>query len=395
MIGILFDGEVARGRKVWLELDRVAACLRVSEGDEALDTWPLKDLRAVGDQAGRDNIVLMHDDFGEARLVVTDEDLIADLSELCPDLYKEARPTGQLRRAMIWAGAAVASVALIVLVIIPGLSDRLAPLIPPAREEALGKHTVDNLRWALGKVGGGDVRFCSNEPGRLALLKMGERLATSDELPYPVKLQVVNHPMINAFAVPGGHIVLFSGLIKMAGSPEEVAAVLAHEMGHVVARDPTRLALRSASSAGILSLLIGDFTGGAAALILTEQLVAASYTRAAETDADSFAHRVFQEADLPLEPMAIFFERMGGKSFIKLDEDADTDVKAEGDTQEKAEKSVGLSSHLRSHPDLQSRAEAARAQDRHAGKDYEPVLTPEEWISLRQICAETLEEPVP
>ena len=376
MIGILFDGEVARGRKVWLELDEAGGSLVLKEREEVLARWSLDGLRAVGDQAGHANFVLMHKEKGEARLVVSDEDLLARLETLCPDLRtREARP-GQLRRALWWAGGAVAAVAAIILIIIPGLSDRLAVFIPPEREVALGKHTVENLRWGLAKRGGGEVSFCSNPEGRVALLKLGQRLATDDELPYPITLQVIDHPMPNAFAVPGGHIVLFQGLIKNATSPEEVASVLAHELGHVVARDPTRLALRSASSAGILGLLIGDFTGGAAVLLLTEQMLSARYTRDAEQAADEFAQKTLVAAGLPLEPMATFFERMAGGR------------PAGGD-------SGTLSSHLKSHPDLAERAERARAAETRQDASFEPALSAEDWQHLRQICATTLDEPVP
>lgn len=66
--------------------------------------------------------------------------------------------------------------------------------------------------------------------------------------------------------MPGGLIILFRGLIDAAESSDEVAAVYAHELGHVVARDPTRIALRSAGSIGVLGLLLGDFAGGAVVL---------------------------------------------------------------------------------------------------------------------------------
>ena len=62
---------------------------------------------------------------------------------------------------------------------------------------------------------------------------------------------VRQHKTINAFAVPGGNVVLFEGLLDAARSPEEVAGVLGHEVGHVMNRDPMRLNLRSAGSVGI------------------------------------------------------------------------------------------------------------------------------------------------
>lgn len=374
MIGTLFDGEVARGRKVSIQLDEAERVLSVSEDDAEIARWPFADIRRIGDQAGRDNVVLRLTGQDEARLVVTDPDLLSALVKLCPDLSKRERKPGQLGRAIKWAGAAVLGVTAIVLVIIPGLADRLAVFIPPEREEALGQHTVNNLRWGLAKSAQQDVQFCGNPRGYAALIKLAKRLETDDELPYQVKLQVIDHPMPNAFAVPGGHVVVFDGLLKSAKSPQEVAAVIAHELGHVVARDPTRLALRSASSAGIIGLLIGDFTGGAAVLLLTEQVISASYTRAAEENADAFAHETLLAAGISLEPMAELFDRMA------------LDGPRRGGP---------IESHLMSHPDLSKRAAAARAANALEGQEGDQILTAEEWRDLRQICATTLEEPVP
>jgi len=374
MIGTLFDGEIARGRKVSIRLDEAGGALALLDDGTDVARWAFADIRRVGDQAGRDNVVLRLSDHDEARLVVTDPDLLGQLVRLCPDLSKKQRKPGQMRRALKWAGAAVLAVAAIVLVIIPGLADRLAVFIPAEREVALGQHTVNNLRWGLSKSTNRDVQFCGNERGYDALIKLARNLETDDELPYPIRLQVINHPMPNAFAVPGGHVVVFDGLLRRSKSAEEVAAVIAHEFGHVVARDPTRLALRSASSAGIIGLLIGDFTGGAAVLLLTEQVISASYTRSAEEAADAFAHDTLLSAGVSLEPMAQLFDRMALNGPV-----------AEG----------GLESHLMSHPDLRKRAEAARAANTLSGQDGKTLLTPGEWQDLRQICSTTLEEPVP
>jgi predicted Zn-dependent protease len=169
---------------------------------------------------------------------------------------------------------------------------------------------------------------------------------------------------VNAFALPGGHVTLLRGLLETAESPEEVAAVLAHEIGHVAHRDPTRLALRSAGSVGVLGLLLGDFAGGLVVLYLSEWLIQASYSRDAEAAADLYAHQMLASAGLPAEPMARFFQRLH-------DEYGDAE---------------GLLSHLASHPDLTGRAAAARDADTVAGTGFVPVLTAGEWADLRAIC---------
>ena len=166
-------------------------------------------------------------------------------------------------------------------------------------------------------------------------------------------------------------MILFRGLLDLAETPEEVAAVLAHEIGHVVHRDPTRLALRSAGSAGILSLALGDATGGAFAAVMAEAALGAGHSRAAETAADGFAHEMLTAAGLPPEAL--------GALFTRLEEIApDTD---------------GVLRHFMSHPALAERIAAADA----AGGEVagEPALAPEDWAALRAICGSQSEERTP
>ena len=197
---------------------------------------------------------------------------------------------------------------------------------------------------------------------------MEARITADMNLETPLTVHVLDHPMVNAFALPGGYVVFFRGLIEEAGSAEEVAAVFAHEVGHVVARDPTRIALRSAGSIGVLGLLLGDFAGGAVVLFMAERIIRADYTQDAEAAADVFAHNALLAADLPPSAIATFFERLAA--------DGETDA--------------GLMQHFMSHPALGDRIEAARhAESHHFGEDeavFRPVLTDDEWFELQAIC---------
>jgi predicted Zn-dependent protease len=205
---------------------------------------------------------------------------------------------------------------------------------------------------------------CEAPEGRAALDRMADRITAGVDLPYPLTVTVLDHEMVNAFALPGGHIVFFRGLIEAAETPEEVAAVFAHELGHVIARDPARGALRTAGSIGVLGLLFGDFAGGAAVLFLAERLIEASYSQGAEAAADAFAHDRLIATDLPPGALASFFTRL-------RDEHGDAE---------------GIVAHFLSHPQLGDRI--ARAEAAGAGQGpTRPALTPSEWAALRAICA--------
>nr|MBI3612912.1 M48 family metallopeptidase [Nitrospirota bacterium] len=74
-------------------------------------------------------------------------------------------------------------------------------------------------------------------PAVAALQEITKRLAdAASGNPYKFEVTVVRSDIVNAFALPGGYVVVFTGLLKKAESPEEVAGVLAHELNHVLLR---------------------------------------------------------------------------------------------------------------------------------------------------------------
>ncbi|MBA4351411.1 MAG: peptidase M48, partial [Rhodobacter sp.] len=155
-----------------------------------------------------------------------------------------------------------------------------------------------------------------------------------------------------------GQVVIIRGLLDEAETAEEVAGVLAHEIGHVEARDPTRLAFRQAGSAGILALVLGDVTGGTVIGLLGDHMLSASYTREAEAAADAFAFALLQRTGIGTEGLAAFFERIEGMG-------------------------VDVPEILSTHPASGNRAEAAREA---GGAAAQPVLSDAEWQALKGIC---------
>ena len=364
---LFFDGERAGGRQVKIELRDDA--LVILDGEEEW-VWHWPDLREMPDQADAQEMVFNHVSATEARLVVYDMDVIAQIQARAPSRHIIKVPEGTTRRVAVWSGLAIGSALLIVFVIIPNLANVLARMVPVEREVALGQASMNQLEALFLREDG--AGFCVAEPGKEALAKMEARVTEQIESPYEYTIRVYNSPMLNAFAVPGGNIVFFDGLLKAAKSPEQVAGVLAHEIAHIENRDSLRLMLRAAGSAGILSMLIGDFAGGAIILIVTEQMVSANHSQKAEALADRFATDRLAEAGLPSTDFADFFldlnKQFGSSEDRRFDQ---------------------LRSYLESHPDLGDRATKAREANTIEGEDFIPVLTEEEWDALRAICGTT------
>ena len=355
------DGRSAAVRDAAIAVNGPA--LVVEAGEARPHVWPLEDLRRLPDQAGG-GMVLRRAWEPLARLVVTDPAARRLVEEHAPNLRGRIPPLMRGRwRLVPWAAGAVASVALMIGVLLPAAADRLAPLLPPGGEVALGDATLARIREALSPVGPAfPVALCEAPEGRAALDAMTARLTEGLALPFEPEVGVLDHGMVNAFALPGGRVVLMRGLIEAAEHPDEVAAVLAHELGHVAARDATRTALRSAGSVGVLGLLFGDFAGGALVLVLLNASIEASYSREAEVAADAFARARLIEAGLPPEALASLFERLA----------------------EEAGEVPPVLKHFLGHPALAARIAAAReGASAAAGR---PSLDPAGWEALGAIC---------
>ena len=365
-----FDGESAERHKVLVSVHRPHPPLLIIEGDApGLPLhWPLDQLRGLSDQADRNTLVVTRLAETEdeaprdpARLVITDPILRNWIRNSRPNLFRKDVASGTTSRLLVRAGAALAAVFIVIFLILPRMADTLATLIPEEREAALGAATLKQFEYLFGDDE--TSMRCENVEAQAVWDGLAGRIKSAASYDGPLKVIIYDHPMVNAFAVPGGHVVFFRGMIEEAETPDELTSVLAHEIGHVVARDPTRLALRSAGSVGILGLLFGDFAGGGLALFLAEQFISASYSQDAEEAADAFAFETMVALNMDATALGTLFARL-------RDEHGDID---------------GVLSHFISHPSFESRIEAANDAGARLS-DPTPALTDEEFEILKTGC---------
>ncbi|MEM7177246.1 MAG: M48 family metallopeptidase [Pseudomonadota bacterium] len=358
--GRYFDGISAQPKNVALSFGERTLVI-MSYGNDVNAHWPLASLRGNPSADGATYQIMPHADSDE-RVVIDDPDMIAAIRAVCPDLTRREVDRKGVRRAVFWGGGAVCAVLLMVFVIVPALATHLAQMIPPAREQQVGNAVAKQVQRMFESDGG--ARYCESAEGLAALDTMRSRLTEDLDLRYPLRIDVLDHKLVNAFALPGGRIILFRGLLHEADSPEEVAGVLAHEIGHVIHQDPTVGVLRAAGTAGMLGLLLGDVFGGTVVVAASDAVVNASYQREAEQRADEVAYTMLTEAGLPTKPFASFFERLA----------------KEGNER------TGILKYLASHPDLAVRAKRAAAADQIGDQSYTPILSDRDWVALREIC---------
>ena len=341
------DGVTARRRSVRVVLG--AAFLDVLAEDGALlARWPYAAIRAEESVPLRLKAPSLS---GLARLEAG-ADLAAQIARRCPRLH-EGQGCGAARIVGLSLLAA-ASLVLSAIVLVPLAADRLAPLVPPWLERRLGEGVDNQVRLLLGR------ETCMAPEGRAALESLAGKLRARANLPMPVEVAVLPSGQANAFALPGGRVYLLGGLLGRAESPDELAGVLAHELGHVAGRDGLRRLIRAGGTSALLGLLFGDVAGGGTVVLLGELLVSSAHSREAESAADGFAADLMLALGRPTRPMGAFLLRLTG------------------------EQRGGSLAPLRSHPVSEDRLAALAARDRPP--TGAPLLDEREWIALKGIC---------
>ena len=142
--------------------------------------------------------------------------------------------------------------------------------------------------------------------------KIVERLtAVVDRDGFAFEVTVIDSDVVNAFALPGGKIVVTTALLEFADSPEEVAGVLAHEVSHVTERHTVRMIVKNVGVLCAISAVFGD-TGSVTEAVLEQaaQMTSLSFSRSCEEDADCEAVHVLARAKVEGSGLRTFLKKM-------------------------------------------------------------------------------------
>ena len=353
----VFTGTLSDGRTAGADPVRVIAGedgLRIIPLDGGReDFWPNDALVTSGPLLDGHDTLLSHREEPGIRLHVPDPALSGILLRQVPRLGSRAHH----RRILLpLVGFAVMAAAVSAFLLLSDFSPAriIAGMIPEKARIAMG----ETLARSLAGRGG----FCDNPAGARALAHVVKRLAgNGPEDARPYRVRVARMAVVNAFTVPGRQIVISGRLVAMTDSPEELAGVIAHEMGHAMEIHPETSLVRSLGISTAIMLLAGgssDMLAETAALLLQM-----SYSRKAERAADDHALRLLRGSGIPAEPLARFFEKLerelgrrDGNRLLEL---------------------------FSTHPLTKDRI----GRIRQAGTwPTHPLLDPVQWQALRHIC---------
>lgn len=174
-----------------------------------------------------------------------------------------------------------------------------ADRISLAQEQQLGELAFAQMRPSLKLIDGG--------PAPAMVQALGERLTGGSK--YRYQWFVADSPEVNAFAIPGGYVVVYSGLLKAAGSAEEVAGVLAHEVQHVELRHSLKGMVYGLGWRAVLALALGDLSGGVWGG-MADRLGGLAYGRDLERQADLGGLAALKKAGIAPQGLLSFFARL-------------------------------------------------------------------------------------
>ncbi|MCP4199733.1 MAG: M48 family metallopeptidase [Proteobacteria bacterium] len=177
-------------------------------------------------------------------------------------------------------------------------------LIPLETETRLGGLLMDQLLVTTPEV--------NSIPLDDAMATISDRLLRGlKDSKYYYRFIVVDTETVNAYTLPGGTIIVFSGLIEFTKSPEELAAVLAHEIGHAEKNHVTKKLIKQVG----LEVLMGSSSGGDTLLLseLVKTMASLVFDRAQEQQADEFAMELLLTTKINPRTIASFFRRVREK----------------------------------------------------------------------------------
>jgi predicted Zn-dependent protease len=271
-------------------------------------------------------------------------------------------PRSRRWRAQLVALAGIVAVGLALglhFVGIPALASFAAARVPVAWETSLGEAVV-------GQLVPPDARCVDAERQRVIDGIVARLAATVPGQPYRFRVTIADAPVVNALAAPGGSIIVFRGLLEATDSPEELAAVLAHEVAHVLGRHATRGIFRQASTGILLAAITGDARGvvafGAEGARALGDL---SHSRQAEEEADREGMRMLHDARIDPRGAVRFFERLTAR---------------EGRT------GAGLARYLATHPPAAERLGTLSALAAQAPGAPTRLLPDYDWPDITKMC---------
>lgn len=326
-------------------------------------TWPYGAIRQTQGAYKGEPVRLEYGAEPAQVLVMSDAAFLNALHEMAPaqttHLHNPRHRGVRVRLTYVAAIAIIVIGGGLYLWGIPGLASVIAPRVPVEWETRLGKAVIEHLAPSSAR--------CLDPARAETLDRIVAALMGQAQSPYGMRVMVVRDPKMNAFALPGGFIVVFSGLLERTETPGQFAGVLAHELQHILKRHTTRALIEQTSTSLLLAVIGGDFSGAMTyGLEGARTLGRLQYSRQFEEEADAEGMRMLQAAGIDPHDMITIYRIM----------------------KEKSPDPSGVWAYFSTHPSTGDRIKRLTSLSNVATTKPASFLPDVDWITTRAICGE-------
>jgi predicted Zn-dependent protease len=364
--GFYFDGSTSQRIPATIIPTPHGLQIRIQGGTVV---WPYRTIRqTLGSYSGEPVRFEKGVDPTET-VVVADDDCLDRIRRYAfSHSIKFHNPKSRRMRPLRIASAAVVTGAIVAAAYlwgIPAAARSAASRVPVGWERQLGGMTAD--RFSEG------MAICEDGGVNTVIGGVLDRLeSAAGPQPYPFTVTVVRFPHANAMAFPGGRIFIFSGLLERTRRPEELAAVLAHEVVHVVKRHGLQLLFQQVALKTLAASVMGDYSGSASVLAEGgKTLGRTAYSRDHEREADRVGMELLNSAGIDPSAMPEFFDVL---------RDGNGDI-------------PDSLKFFSTHPHLSNRIDDLRRRSEDYKGPYAPLFPHLDWGTLRNACSDTKNTP--
>ena len=291
-------GEVKEATILFLK-DKISIGLLNEHGEPAIVYWPYEQIIRDHFWKRRQSIVRCGT-YPVQTIEVNEKEFADKLETILKE--KERSWLGRFMNKNQWRMIRMLTVFIVILVsayiwLVPFLAERLAKKVPVSYEEKLG----DGIYEAIKPTFNIDAEKTAYINDFFRELNIDSR--------YNINITVVKENLANAFAMPGGNIIVYDKIIAGMSGYEELAALLSHEFTHVNEKHTTRSLFRQQASSLFISIIFGDVgTIGNVIVSSADDLKGLSYSRKLEKDADLNGMKILSERKIDCNGFVHLFE---------------------------------------------------------------------------------------
>jgi beta-barrel assembly-enhancing protease len=310
--GKYLDGLSSRPLPVQVQLYK--NYIKILGTDKAvIETWDIGEIKNI-DFTGSMTVHMNYGSFPEKNLILEGELAFNTVKILYPQLNRDNiyfhLLKGNRLKIFLYGLISLISVLLIYLFIVaPYIAVKIVGLIPQKQEILLGNKMFESIE-----------QF--SDIDRDMSLRLNEFYAeTNFKSKYPVDIIYVDESLVNAYAVPGGKIVVYRGLIEKMNDWKQLAGLLAHELAHVEKRHSLKSLSRSLSIYLAVAVLTTDLSGASTVLIDNAfKLNELSHSRSFEKEADDTGFDYMNENKIDPQGMVELFEKIEKEESMLVNE---------------------------------------------------------------------------